>query len=346
MDEAIDLDELRTSFHDVLAAECDGAAVLRHHASGAPILPSLWSTAVELGWLSLAVPEAQGGLGLGLDALAILYRELGRAAAPLPILSTLLAADAMALGGAAERLGAIVSGDTVAAVVLNGISGKIEGDDVLLEGTSEPVLDGASAGLFVIRANGGKTPIWVVVEATEAVIEPIAAADRTRSLARLRFDDTRVPSSRKLELTTHALDLHAAVGIAADALGVGEAILAITIEYLKTREQFGKPIGSFQALKHRVADHHAGLVVAGAAFDDVVARAGSATLSLVDALAAKAHCTDIAGRVARDCIQLHGGIGFTSEYIAHVYLKRALLDEAMFGTIDETLDRVAWALAA
>ncbi|TAL00023.1 MAG: acyl-CoA dehydrogenase, partial [Rhodospirillaceae bacterium] len=135
------------------------------------------------------------------------------------------------------------------------------------------------------------------------------------------------------------LMLHAAVAVASDAMGGAESILASTIEYLKLRQQFGKVIGTFQALKHRVADHHVAIIGAEALVENVAEEASRGRPDLAGALECKALATSVYARIAQDCIQLHGGIGFTWEHPAHLFLKRALVDATLFGSVEQTLDR-------
>lgn len=351
MEEQIDLAALRDSMRPVLTNECENALVHRHYASGDLMLKPLWDTVAGLGWLGLAIPEDFGGLGLKLDALAVLYSEMGRALAPLPILPTLLAAEAIAQGGSDEQkrewLGAIAAGEMRGAVSRGGtLAGRIEGDMLVVSGQVDELLDGAVADILIVgvEIGGARRRVALLPQIDGFDVETLRVSDRTRSLGRVSLDGLAIAKDRLLApIEEGAIACHAAVAIACDAVGAAEAILEITIEYLKTRQQFGRAIGSFQALKHRVAEHKAALVVAQESIDDL---ASSASPRLADALAAKAHATRYAGAVARDCIQLHGGIGFTAECDAHLYLRRAMFDEVLFGTIAETLDAAAMELAA
>lgn len=351
MSEGIDLTVLRDSIRDVLADACDNAAVHRHYASSDLFMKPLWQTIARLGWLGLTVPEEFGGLGLKRDALGVLYGEIGRALAPAPVLPTLLAAEVVAQGAGDEQkrewLGAIAAGEIRGAVSSDGmLDARLSGDRLVLSGDVDHLLDGGIADLLIVTASiaGERRRVALLPQTDGCHVEAVRVSDRSRSLGRLRLDSLTVPADRVLApVDEAALACHAAIAVACDAVGAAEAILEITIDYLKTRQQFGRAIGSFQALKHRVADHKAGLVVAQASLDDLTR---SPACDPGEALAAKAHATRHAGLVARDCIQLHGGIGFTQECAAHLYLRRALLDEVLFGTIAETLDAAARELAA
>ena len=143
-----------------------------------------------------------------------------------------------------------------------------------------------------------------------------------------------------------AITRAACIALAADAQGGGEAVLATTVEYMKIREQFGVLIGSFQALKHRVADHQAALVAARGLVEHAAGLAANDSQALVYALSAKQHVTRLTAEIARDCIQLHGGVGFTAEFSPHLYLKRGKVNEAVWGIRATLLDRIADLLEA
>jgi len=195
--------------------------------------------------------------------------------------------------------------------------------------------------------------VWIALPTTAKGIEITATplADTSRSLGTIVLKDVSADASNVLAPTNaqtadDELMRLAAIAIAADALGGGNAVLAVTIEYMKVREQFGRVIGSFQGLKHRVADHKAALEAARELVEHAASLDADAPDALLAALTAKQHVTRVTAEVARDCIQLHGGVGFTSEYVPHIYLKRAKLNEALFGTRSVLLDRIADMLEA
>lgn len=360
MNDDLDLDALQASMGDVLANECPIETVHRHVLSGSDYHEPLWRSISELGWLGLAIPVRHGGLGLGGDALAMLYRELGRALAPVPVLPTLLAAEAITrLGdpGQQERwLPGIAAGHMRAAIcdpsLPPAIGARRDGDDLLLDGRVENLLDGSAAELVLLLAELDGRPVFVVIEhdLPGVTVDRFLVADQTRhlahvSLASVRIGMDHVLDAGAIDAALDALIGHAAIAIASDAIGGAEAILAATIDYLKIREQFGRIIGSFQTLKHRAADHKAALTGAEALVGEVAAGAGAGLASL-DALEAKALATSVYLAIARDCVQLHGGIGFTWEHPAHLFLKRAWVDAALFGSVELTLDRVVRGLAA
>lgn len=355
MDDSFDLDTLRDSFRDVLATECPTDVVLRHSREGRGINRPLWDTIVGLGWPALAAPEAHGGLGLGLDALTVLYEELGRVVAPLPMLSTLLAAQAIATdGNDAQRdawmprivAGAVLAVSPPAPLVPRTLRVEREGDVWRLTGTTT-VIDAFGADRLVLLAIDA-TGVLRRLLVAPGDVEAKTLWDHGHTLSTLVFDRSEVPAEDVFETTLQtedALAIHASLALAAEAVGGSAAVLAMTIEYMKTRQQFGKPIGSFQGLKHRVADHRARLegnrMLLASATSLAVA---NDPLASSEASGAKAMaCADYA-ELARDCIQLHGGIGFTTEQACHLFLKRARLNDVLFGDRERHLARAAIAL--
>jgi alkylation response protein AidB-like acyl-CoA dehydrogenase len=346
MDDGIDLGALRESVAEVLRDQATHEIVLRHQAHGRGRLDALWATAGELGWTALALPEAHGGLGLEIDALVPIYEELGRVAAPLPYLATMLAAEAIARAGdeaqQAAWLPAIAGG---AAAALSDpapldtapLSLVSDGGKIRLSGTLRDLLDADGAALIVaLAAEDGGALHRVILTPEDAIrIEARPLWDHGHTLADVHADDVRLPADRAMPTSAaieEGLLVHAALGLAAEAIGGSDAILEVTINYLKTREQFGKPLGSFQALKHRVADHRTRTVAGRALLE--AATLGVATgdpLGAREAHAAKVLACGDYVTVARDGVQLHGGMGFTAEQPCHLYLKRALLNQALFG---------------
>lgn len=346
MNEVIDLGVLRDSIRDVLSEECPRERIVRHAQDRNGMDQDLWAKAIDLGWTMIAIPEAQGGLGLGIQAVAVLHEELGRAAAPLPLLSTLLASQA--IGGADDVIRDVwlprIALGAVAAISLPELSGREElsisadGGKIVLTGTVHNLLDGVDAEIIVLLAKDQQDQSWrILIDVPADSIRPerITLWDRGRSLSTLVLDGVSLPSGRAWPVSAEqeaALVDHAAIGLAADSVGGQAALLDITIEYLKTRQQFGRPIGSFQALKHRVADHRTRLEgdiwLLQSATRTV---AGAQAQASTEASAAKALATANYVGLARDAIQLHGGIGFTAEYPIHVYVKRSLLNEQLFG---------------
>lgn len=346
MEEMIDIAALRSSVADVLAKECDLEAVVRHTAHNTGPLMPLWATASALGWMALAIPEQHGGLGLDVDALVPVYEELGRRAAPLPYLTTMLAADCIGRMAPPDRqaewLPRIAAGDiaTLSAplpVTPACLTLRKQGDHIVLAGEAPDLVDARDAAMILVTAIDEAGVTWrVLIESGDgAQIDTRTLWDHGHTISTLVADNLHLPASRAFSCRAEdedALLTHAALGLAAEAIGGSEGILASTIAYLGMREQFGKPIGSFQALKHRVADHHTRTVAGRALLEAATAMAVSGAAGAnSEASSAKAlACADY-GEVARDCIQLHGGMGFTVEQGCDLYFKRAYFNAQLFG---------------
>lgn len=360
MEDMIEIEALRESITEVLSRECSHESVLRHAAAGGGNLTSLWQTGAELGWLALPVPEEHGGMGLGINALAALHLELGRSVAPIPFLTTALAGAAIAIGGSDEQkaqfLPLLASGSVGTLspplpVRATGVRAEFAGDDVCLHGEATHLVDLAADGLCVLLAvgSGGALHRIILTPEDQLTFETKVMWDPGHRLCSLRLDGLRLPFSRCFT-TSPALEdelvMRAAICLAAEAVGGIEALLTMTISYLGTREQFGRPLGSFQALKHRVADHQTSLVASRSllqsAQDKAMRGDGDAAY---EASSAKALACSVYANVARDCIQLHGGIGFTAEYACHLYLKRAHFIAHLFGDEAFHVNRAARMLA-
>jgi alkylation response protein AidB-like acyl-CoA dehydrogenase len=298
----------------------------------------------------LAAPEAHDGMGAGLAEAAVLQQELGRGPAPIPFAPSYLAARALALwpvdGPAAALFPGLSSGETAAAFALESAALKAEksGDGWRVSGGAALVADGAGADLFVVSVVNGKESGLALLKRRAGVeTETLPMADLTRSGAKLICNaeiaaDYVVFGAAAARLAATLLD-EARILLANDSAAGAEAILEKTIEYLKTRVQFGKPIGTFQALKHRCADHK--VRVEAAKF--LVEKANGAPESerSLWASLAKFNACDAYADLAADCIQLHGGIGFTWEHDAHLYLKRAMLNQFLLGGSALEQDRAA-----
>ena len=351
MSDDIDIGVLAESFGEFLSAEWPREKAVEHAKSPSPLAADLWKQAGALGWTALTAGEAQGGLGLGMPAAAALHEALGAAAAPLPMLGTTLATALIAVAGTQEQSDALIPGladGSMRAAIASPDAATIAADGASLNGVVADILDAPAATLLLLRGIQAGQPVWIAlsVAADGVSITPTALADSTRSLGTVTLANVAPAAAQILTAgcgqgLDDALLRIAAIALAADSLGAGNAVLAATIDYMGTREQFGRVIGSFQALKHRVADHKAALEAARGLVEHAAALPGGAPGALLAALTAKQHVTRIASEVARDCIQLHGGVGFTSEYVPHIYLKRAKLNEVLHGTGAVLLDRIA-----
>ena len=311
---------------------------------------SLWKEMAQLGWLGLALPEDVGGSALGLVETAILQEELGRAACPSPYLSTVLAAMAIdRFGGPAQKtrwLAAVASGRARATVALmeralDWSAPAIEtraderGGKVALSGVKQFVPWAHVADFILVPARAAGTLAVYVLEtsAPGVSITPLASLDPGTRLAQVTLDGAAVAAEARLGAEALPfLLLRGAVGVAAEMLGASRRCLDMAVEYAKVREQFGQPIGSFQAIRHKCAEmllevenSHAATYYAAWALDSG-AEDGELAASV-----AKSYVNDASRKVCGEAIQVHGGIGFTWEFDLHLYFKRAKALEPLYG---------------
>jgi alkylation response protein AidB-like acyl-CoA dehydrogenase len=340
-----------TEDHEALAASVRGWAErtgLRAGARGAlegpQARPAWWQALAAQGLLGLCVSEESGGAGAGGVELAVAVEELGRAFAQGPVLPTLAATLVLAQAGgtaAKELLPSIVDGTLTAAVAMeDGLVATATDDGFVVSGTAGHVLGGALADLLVLGA--GDT--WFVVEAANTVVEELPGTDPTRRPARVTLVSVVVPASRVLPGVT-TLQVRTQVGVlaAAEATGIASWCLDTAVAYANTREQFGRVIGGFQAVKHSCADMLVRVEQARALVWDA-ARAldepFSPSRELAEA-AAIAFALDAAVENAKSCIQVLGGIGFTWEHDAHIAFKRTLALRSLVGSSAAWRERVA-----
>jgi alkylation response protein AidB-like acyl-CoA dehydrogenase len=345
------LDALRESVAGVLAEQSGGTAVHAFIDGKNSLDRELWSRAAALGWLGVGIPEQYGGLGLGCRGLAILHTELGRQAAPGPYIATLSAAQAIVeTGGETARttwLPRIAAGEISAAIpatvpaTLGATALTRSGATV--SGTLRCL--GWRDAAFVLAPAGDA---WVIVELAGAEVNATPMWDRTREIIEIRFLNAKPAAVLEDRDGTSAALLRAvALATAADGCGAARSVTERTIAYMKTREQFGQPIAGFQALKHRAAD----LATKLAVMDEMVAHAVHRTAAHepdadIWAALAKAETTEAFVFIATDCVQLHGGVGFTWDYDPQIFLKRARLNEVLVMANPALRDRAAVALAA
>jgi alkylation response protein AidB-like acyl-CoA dehydrogenase len=284
---------------------------------------ALWSRlSGDLGLAGLVIPERLGGAGLGWVEVAAVSEELGAALAPVPFFSTVcLAASVLLQCDADDALAAIAGGETAALV---------------LGTSSRHVVDGHTADLLVVATDDG---VFVVrADAPGVRRRRIATVDPTRALAEVQIDATaplrRVGDRADLDL--------ARVALAAEQVGGAQRCLELSVEYAKVRHQFGRPIGSFQAIQHTCADMFVLVESARSAAYHAAWTADHDAAGLAAAAAtAAAYCGDAFHRCAGDTIQVHGGIGFTWEHDAHLYWKRARADRALLGAPAAQRERIA-----
>jgi alkylation response protein AidB-like acyl-CoA dehydrogenase len=367
---------LRDTARAFLATHSSSAAVRAAMTTERGFDPALWRRlGAELGWPAVIVPEEHGGLGLGQIELMVLMEAMGAALLCAPFFSTVcLAANALVVGGTpaqqAEWLPGIAAGDTTATVAhaepegrwdADGLqaTARVDGGDVVLSGRKSFVVDGHTADLLLIaaRAPGSRdregVQLFVVPASTPGVRRRVLATmDQTRRLAEITLDDVRVPKAAALgdgaagwDTLATTLDL-ATVALAAEQVGGAERCLDLAVAYAGERQQFGRPIGSFQAIKHKCADMLVRVEAARSATYYAACTAAERSPELpVAASLAKAYCSDTYFQCAADSLQVHGGVGFTWEYDVHLYFKRAKSSESLLGDATHHRERVARHLA-
>jgi alkylation response protein AidB-like acyl-CoA dehydrogenase len=355
-----DQELLQRAAAEFLAAECPPSLVREVGRDDEGFPRGLYRRMAELGWMGLIVPEAYGGAGLSLLELALLAEQLGRAVVPGPFFSSaVLATLAIVHGGTRGQkkrwLPPLAAGEAVGALAWCEASDRLDpggitararmtGSGYRLYGQKLFVTDAHVADVIVAafrtagRGEEGVTLFAVPRDTPGVAIKPLRSIDLTRRPAEVRFDDVELPASAVLgaehkgwKTLARVFDA-AAITLAADSLGGAERALEMAVDYAKVREQFGRPIGSFQAVKHMAAEMVSEIEPARSlvwyaayAFDALPREASRA------AAMAKACLSDVYSRTTNRAVQIHGGIGFTWEHDIHFWFKRAKWNECAFG---------------
>ncbi|MDT0304084.1 acyl-CoA dehydrogenase family protein [Streptomonospora wellingtoniae] len=350
-------EELRASVRSLLEDKSPPEAVLARVEGDEVLDTALWKELVGIGVAGLPVPEDLGGAGASLRESAVVAEELGRGVAPVPFMGSAVLATAALLeaGDRAEPdLGGLAGGDATAALVVPfaSVPGSAFPETVreqggVLQGAVRGVVDATTADTLVVPAVGEQGPGLYVVPAERARVERVVTLDLTRPLADVVLEGAegrRVAAGSDAERALRRALVTGAALLSAEQLGVAQWALDATVDYTKTRTQFGRPIGSFQAIKHRLADlwveiSQARAVVrsaasAAAAVHEPGAGAAEAAEAEVHASLTQAFVSGVAVKAAEEALQLHGGIGFTWEHPLHLYLKRAKSDAIALGTAD------------
>lgn len=328
-----DQEAVRDAIREVLRERADSRLVRAAMESETGFDEGLWRTAAELGWLGLAVPEAAGGAGYGVPEAMLLFVELGRSLAAGPWLGAVVAARALAAVN--DTAVADVLAGTRRVVLVDDASGALGGDR--LSGEATQVLDAHLADEALVLGPGRVRRVALAGQGVGRAVGH--SMDPTRRVGRLRFDGA--PAT---PVAADADDLRrvACLLAAAESAGIAERTLDASVEYAKIREQFGRPIGSFQAIKHRCADMAVRTEVARSAVTyAAVALEEGAPDAALHVHVAKALATDAAIQNATDNVQNHGGMGYTWESDAHLFLKRARVLEHVLGTRTTHLDAIA-----
>jgi alkylation response protein AidB-like acyl-CoA dehydrogenase len=350
-----DQQALGAAARDLLDGHASAEKVRAHLESGEPYDEGLWNAMVEQGWLAITLSEDLGGIGFGWVEAALLLAEAGRHVAPAPFLPSLLTIATIADGDPVGHrwLEPLTSGTSIGAVAWSSrpdaftaeqpSSGE-SGDEWLLSGRSDPV-DAASLADVVVVSTSTDVFLVDLTVAGRPVAQP--AMDETRRLSWLALERTPAVRIGGEDLARTLLD-RGAVAASAEMLGGAEWAMDTAVEYAKERIQFGQPIGSFQAVKHRCAD----MLVDVEGMRSVV---WFGAWSLADesdddpsigASTAKIWCNDASERVMGSSLQVHGGIGFTWEHDLHRYVKRAQFDRQSYGDADYHRSRLAKAIRA
>ncbi|MCU1345865.1 MAG: putative acyl-CoA dehydrogenase [Acidimicrobiia bacterium] len=347
-------EELRKTVRSFLESKSPESEVRRLMETEEGYDTAVWSQMGEqMGLQGLAIPEEFGGSGYSYVELGVVFEEMGRALLAAPYFSTVaLAANTLLHSGddAAKKayLPGIASGETIATVAFTEPSGKWDeagitatatasGDGFTLNGTKSFVLDGHLASLIIVAARTGKGVSLFAVDGNAAGLTrtSLSTMDQTRKQAKLEFANTPgqligTDGEGWTTLST-VLDL-AAVALAAEQVGGAQKVLEMAVEYAKVRVQFGRPIGSFQAIKHKCADMLLEVESAKSAAYYAMWCASEMNDELPSvASLAKAYCSEAYFHATAENIQIHGGIGFTWEHPAHLYFKRAKSSELLFG---------------
>ena len=350
---------IKSTAHDFLAARFKSERVREIAASDDGFDASGWQEMAELGWAGLALPEEWGGQGLGTVELAILFEEMGYALAPSPLLSNTIAGLALSLCGSDEQreryLRPLATGDKrgvpaiwdAGAPAVPGeytLAAESDGDGLVLDGEKVLVPDAASADFFLVATADGRRHV-VEAGAEGLTVVPETALDLTRRFSSLRLDGVRVAAADTLpgaDADYWPVFHRVCVMLAAESTGVAQRALEMSVAYAKDRQQFGRPIGAYQAVSHRCAQmlletENSRSAVYGAAW---AADAEPESLPLAASMA-KAYASDAGWRVPDAAIQVHGGIGFTWEHDLHFFLKRGRTNAAIFGDAKWHRERVA-----
>lgn len=339
-------DALRSAVRDLLTKHSDSAAVRKAIAAEHGFDPAVWSLLCgQIGVAALAVPENHDGVGAGMAEIALVQEELGRRLTPSPMLgSAVLGVRTLVHSddddACTRLLPAVAAGERTLAVCWADESGwdgyGVTASDDVLDGTAHYVLGGDIADTLLVLTDGG---LYEVDPAAAGVTRHrVATMDPTRSLSEVTLSGVRGRPLASPGDLAERVRTDAVVALAAEQVGAAAGILEQTVEYTKARKQFGRAIGSFQALKHRMADMYA-LVETARSMAYAAAESGTAE----DAAIAKVYCSEAFEHVAAEAVQLHGGIAITWEHDAQLYFKRAHGSAHLFGAPSTYLPALATA---
>jgi alkylation response protein AidB-like acyl-CoA dehydrogenase len=329
--------------------------------------PAFWRGGANLGWTSLLVPEAHGGGTIsdrGLVDLTLVAHEFGTHAAPGPLASVNVVAAALSEAGRGAQLDIVadlLSGDALATWCLGearpddrlgrvALEVRVDGGDVVLHGVKRPVESAAEADHLLVtgRTGAGLTQVLVPRDAAGLSVAPMQSVDLTRRFGVVTFDGVRLPTDAVVGEVGGAdaqveRQLQLALVIQnAETVGAMQAAFDMTVEWAFDRYSFGRPLASYQEIKHRFADMKAWLEASHAVSDAAAAAVEAHAPDAGELVSvAKAYIGDYGGELLHDCVQIHGGIGVTFEHDIHLFLRRVTLNRALFGTPADHRQRIA-----
>ncbi|MEW1734542.1 acyl-CoA dehydrogenase family protein [Nocardia beijingensis] len=335
---------LRSVVRDLLSTRCDASTVARAYEGDRTLTRTLWTSIVDdLGLAGLLIPEDRGGAGGTARDAAVVLEELGRFVAPVPFLTSSVIATTVLLAGDSALVGQLGDGSRSAALLTpfstalaTRVPALTADADGRVSGRVTSVAGALDADVLLAAVETADGTEVHAVTAAAAAIEPVVSLDMTRPLADVVVDSVPSRVVVAAEFGSGAIQSGLTIGaalLASEQAGVAAWCLETTVEYLKLRRQFGRVVGGFQALKHRLADLYVEVESASAA-----ARYAAGTFaaddpdSVIATAVAASYCSDVAVRAAEEAVQLHGGIGMTWEHPAHLYLKRAKADQIGLGS--------------
>ncbi len=351
-------DDLRDNLRRLLRDRCDWTAVLERCASDQPYDLVLWRTvAAELGLAGLLVPEELGGSGATSRELAVLAEELGRSVAPVPfagnVLTTTALLECSANEAASTLLPRLADGSVIGTLAVGlttdpaaAFPALVRGSGSMLTGAVSAVVDLEVADVVLVPARDEDGAALYLIETSDSTVTrtAVTSLDLTRRIGTLELAATPARRIASGDAATGALWRSVTTGagiLASEQVGLAQLCLDNTVDYALTRYQFGRPIGSFQAVKHRLADLWSGVSTARATARkaaDALTRSEETELAVA---LAQAYCSDLVVLAAEECLQLHGGIAMTWEHPAHLYLGRAKSSQLSFGIPDRHRMRIA-----
>jgi alkylation response protein AidB-like acyl-CoA dehydrogenase len=361
-----DQEFFRDTTRKFLGSECPIPKVRSLRSNPDGFERDYWRQGAELGWTSLLVPEDLGGgsvSGNGVADLALVADAFGAHVAPGPLLPCSAVATALSRSGSAEQQGellpAIVAGDVVATWAFTeapphdrlgdiALRAEADGSDYVLTGVKSPVEAGAQADQLLVTAttDAGATQFLLAPETPGVTVTPLRSVDLVRRYARISFDGARIPATALVgEPGGAAADVEHQLQVAgvvqsAEMVGAAQVAFDLTLDWAFSRYSFGRPLASYQEIKHRFADMKMWLEASHALADVAARHAERDDASARAASTAKAYAGDYLAELVQDCVQLHGGIGVTYEHDLHLYLRRITVDRLTYGTPTEHCRRL------